>query len=148
MNGSSLCRRAAVNEIPAARRHSLYLPILACTVLAITLASAGCVSQVGSAGHSASSEPTGTLRVAVIRSGGPPLPGGKTPTSPVVHTEVKVTAAGPGSTAETDKSGIATFQLPYDTYSVSVDACGSTTSRPVTVTASAVAALTWTCPIP
>jgi hypothetical protein len=112
------------------------------------LASAGCASQAASAGNSRSSEPAGTLRVTVIRSGGPPLPGGKTPTSPVANTQVKVTAAGSNSTAETNKSGIVTFRLAYGTYSVAVAACGSTTSQPVTVTANAVTALTWTCPVP
>lgn len=84
----------------------------------------------------------------MIQAGGPPLPGGKTPKTPLANTAVKVTAPGSSSTVETNKSGIATFRLAYGTYSVAVAACGSTTSQPVTVTATAAAALTWTCPIP
>jgi hypothetical protein len=145
VNKSSL-GQSAENGIPAGRRHAKYPPALACSVLIIALASAGCASHAGSAGNSPSSGPVGTLRVTVIRSGGPPLPGAKTPTSPVANTEVKVTAAGSSSAAKTNNSGIATFRLAYGAYSVTVAACGSTTSQPVTVTA--VAALTWTCPVP
>jgi hypothetical protein len=63
------------------------------------------------------------------------------------NTEVKVTGAAASSTANTDKSGMATFRLAYGEYSVIVPACGSTIGQKVAVAASA-AALTWTCPIP
>jgi ABC-type phosphate transport system substrate-binding protein len=110
----------------------------------VAAGAAGCASQ---AGNSVSSGPAGTLRVTVIQAGGPSLPGGKTPASPIADTEVKVTAGGASSTAETDKAGIATFHLAYGTYLVSVASCGSTTGQSVTVT-TAPARLTWTCPVP
>jgi len=143
VNQSTLIQRAAGNHSRAARLPGRFSPAFACTALAIALAAgaAGCASQ---AGNSVSS---GTLRVTVIRAGGPPLPGGKTPTSPIANTEVKVTAGDASSTAETDKAGIATFHLAYGTYLVSVASCGSTTGQSVTVT-TAPARLTWTCPVP
>ena len=146
MTESTLNQRAAGNHPRAARLPGRFSPAFACTALATALAAgaAGCASQ---AGTSVSSGPVGTLRVTVIQAGGPPLPGGKTPTSPLANTEVKVTAGGANSTAETDKAGIATFHLAYGTYLVSVASCGSTTGQSVTVT-TAPARLTWTCPVP
>ena len=143
MNESTLDQRAAGSRPRAARLPGRFSPAFACTALAIALAAgaAGCAS------NSVSSGPVGTLLVTVIQAGGPALPGGKTPTSPLANTEVKVTAGGSNSTAETDKAGIATFHLVYGTYLVSVASCGSTTGQSVTVTA-APARLTWTCPVP
>ena len=145
MNKSTLNQRAAGNHPRAARLPGRLSPAFACTALALAAAgAAGCASQ---AGNAVSSGPAGTLRVTVIQAGGPPLPGGKTQASPIADTEVKVTAGGASSTAETDKAGIATFHLAYGTYLVSVASCGSTTGQSVTVT-TAPARLTWTCPVP
>jgi hypothetical protein len=143
MKESTLNRQAAGNHPRAARLPGRFSPAFACAALAIALAAgaAGCAS------NSVSSGPVGTLRVTVIQAGGPALPGGKTPTSPLANTEVEVTAGGASSTAETDKAGIATCHLAYGTYLVSVASCGSTTGQSVTV-ATAAARLTWTCPVP
>jgi hypothetical protein len=132
--------------IPVGRRQRRYRPALACAAFIMTFTAVGCASHAGSGGNSPSSGPVGTLRVTVIQAGGPVTGSGKTPTSPMANTEVKVTAAQSSYTAETNKSGIATFKIPYGKYSVAVGACGSETSRAVTV--SETAALTWTCPIP
>jgi hypothetical protein len=149
VNESSLRRQAAGTDVPAVRRHRKYPAKLTCATVLIGMASTGCASQAGSAVSSGLPPvAAGTLRVTVIRAGGPALPGGKTPTSPVASTEVKVAAAESSSTAETNKTGVVTFRLAYGTYSVLVAACGSTTSQPVTVTAASVAKLTWTCPVP
>lgn len=147
MNKSGLNQRAAGNQPRAARLPGRFSPAFACTALAIALAAAGAAGCASQAGNSVSSGPVGTLRVTVIQAGGPPLPGGKTPTSPIANTEVKVTAGGASSTAVTDKAGIAAFHLADGTYLVSVASCGSTTGQSVTVT-TAPARLTWTCPVP
>ena len=143
MNESTLDQRPAGNHPRAGRLPGRFSPAFTRTALAIAVAAgaAGCAS------NSVSSGPVGTLRVTVIQAGGPALPGGKTPTSPLANTEVKVTSGGANSTAETDKAGIATFNLAYGTYLVSVASCGSTTGQSVTVT-TAPARLTWTCPVP
>ena len=138
----------ARKDAPIMHLDAKYPPALTCLTLVIALVSAGCASQAGAAGNSVSSEPGGTLRVTVVEAGGPPLAGGKTPKNPLRNTEVKVTGHGTSSTADTDKSGIATFRLAYGAYSVIVPACGSTTGQKVAVTATREAALTWTCPVP
>lgn len=97
MNRFVFTRRTAWSRLGAARLPRRFPPALACTALAVALA-AGCASQ---AGDSAPSGPLGTLRVTVIQAGGPPLPGGKTPESPVASTGVKVTGLGATSAAET-----------------------------------------------
>lgn len=104
---------------------------------ALGLICAGCASPV-----------TGTLKVTVIQAGGPELPGGGTPKSPVVNAEVKVASASTSLSSRTGTAGVATFHLASGSYFVSVPTCGFTGKREITITAPSSASLTWTCPIP